>query len=418
MVIPRHKPALKGTPWLSMALVFVVFSGLTFAFMALKSAGSGDSKLGQVMKVLFPGSDLELRAASHGDSLWITWNRRNPAVAASTGAVLAVSDGPRHFERKLDPSQVVDGEVRYAPVSGDVTFELRVYGADQSMAVGSLRVVDATLPVVSDTKPPLDLVNPATSESSAANNSVPAPASSSQSASPEPTELSKPAVEAPNKLNIPVLNMPLTVPVSKPAAAKHAPETSKPARQIAQHPAQQSPTQQQKPAQSIAVEPSPPVATQALASTPKPATPHSAAPSGNSTAPASSGTAITGWDPNLLENRPATAPATQQAPPQTAPPDSKTVDFIGPRVLLQVMPSTRNFTPGLIAEATRVEVEVSIDTSGHVKAAHLTNPHVKSLLGSAAVAAAKQWTFQPATLRGQHVDSDHTIVFEFRPEGQ
>ena len=71
----------------------------------------------------------------------------------------------------------------------------------------------------------------------------------------------------------------------------------------------------------------------------------------------------------------------------------------------------------MITEVTRVEVEVRIDTTGHVKAAHLTNPNVKSALGSAALAAAKQWTFQPASLRGQHVDSDHTIVFEFRPEG-
>jgi TonB family protein len=130
-----------------------------------------------------------------------------------------------------------------------------------------------------------------------------------------------------------------------------------------------------------------------------------------STTPQTSNTAINGWDPNLPETKPAT-------PQQQPPPDSKTVDFIGPKVLLQVMPSTRNLTPDMISEVTRVEVEVRIDTAGHVRSAKLGNPNVKALLGAAALAAAKQWTFQPATLRGQHVESDHTIVFEFRPEGQ
>ena len=89
-----------------------------------------------------------------------------------------------------------------------------------------------------------------------------------------------------------------------------------------------------------------------------------------------------------------------------------------PKVLLQVMPNTRGITPGSITEVTRVDVEVAIDRQGHVKSAHVTSANVKSQLATAAVTAAKAWTFQPATLRGQTVDSDHTIRFEFRPEGQ
>jgi TonB family protein len=65
-----------------------------------------------------------------------------------------------------------------------------------------------------------------------------------------------------------------------------------------------------------------------------------------------------------------------------------------------------------------VEVEVRIDVSGRVSAAHLETPNVKPQLASAAMAAARQWTFQPATLRGQRVETSHTIIFEFRPDGQ
>jgi outer membrane biosynthesis protein TonB len=41
---------------------------------------------------------------------------------------------------------------------------------------------------------------------------------------------------------------------------------------------------------------------------------------------------------------------------------------------------------------------------------------VNQSIAAAAVAAARQWTFVPASSNGQHVESDHTIVFEFRPQ--
>ena len=44
MVLPKHKPESKGTPWLSMAVVFVLCSGLTFAVLALKSFGNGEGQ--------------------------------------------------------------------------------------------------------------------------------------------------------------------------------------------------------------------------------------------------------------------------------------------------------------------------------------------------------------------------------------
>jgi outer membrane biosynthesis protein TonB len=52
--------------------------------------------------------------------------------------------------------------------------------------------------------------------------------------------------------------------------------------------------------------------------------------------------------------------------------------------------------------------------------AHVLNENAnsKGALSGAALAAARQWTFQPATLQGEKVESEHTIVFEFRPETQ
>ncbi len=415
MVIPKHKPApvSTGWPWLSAALVFIVFCSLTLGFMAMRSASGGDNKLSQIMRVLFPGSDLELRAASHGDSLWVSWNKHNPVVASSTGAVLSVSDGPRHFERKLDASQVADGEVKYTPVSGDVTFQLRVNGVDQSVAMGSLRVLDATAPVNADTaKASLDV--------SPSGPPTPTPAPTTTSSVPPATQTVPAATQTVINTNNGKLtprngdgrsnNTPNLVPPPISAAdlelANKAAKTEEkpPVVPQPQPPVAQTPQPQQPTAASLTPPPT--------AATPKPtSTVPQQHPAISSTAAAPGNTAINGWD-----NPPDNKPVPVQTP---APSSSNTVgDFVRPKVLLQVMPNTRNLTPGSITEVTRVEVEVRIDTSGHVKGAHLTNPSVKPQLGNAAIAAAKQWTFQPATLRGAPVDSDHTIVFEFRPEGQ
>ena len=415
MVIPKNRPKQPtGWPWLSTALVFIVFSGLTFGFMALKtSSGSGDGKFSQIMRVLFPGSDLELRAASHGDSLWVSWNQRNPVVASATGAVLSVTDGPRHFERNLDASQVADGQVKYTPVSGDVTFQLKVTGADKTVALGSLRVLDATAPVTAEGKPPLDL--------SATNSTTPAAATTPEATIPPTTtpdtKATTPPTDATNKLpatqqqhnsklNLPEMTPP-PIPASDLALANKVAETTKastppPAAQITTSP---TPTPQQT------APPQQPQPT-AAANTPPPAPKPVTTPAHTTNTPQTGNSAINGWDPTLPENKPA------QTAQQAAPPDSRTSDFVAPRVLLQVMPNTRSLTPGSITEATRVDVEVRIDASGHVKAAHVMNANVKQQLGNAAMAAAKQWTFQPATLRGQPVESDHTIRFQFTPEGQ
>ena len=411
MVIPKNRPsrAAKGWPWLSTALVFVACSGLTFAFMALKTSG-GDGKISQIMRVLFPGSDLELRASSHGDSLWVSWNKRNPVVGMATGGVLSVNDGPRHFERKLDAGQIADGEVKYAPVSGDVTFQLKVYGSDQSVAMSSLRVLDATSPVTAEAAPPLDVSGNA--------NPVPTPPANTIEANKAATTPTTISTGFNSKPGSRVGFTPEGNRVNEPTAT---PTTSanKPAAEAAQSPAAavpvEAPPQVQTGQQGVqtAQQQQPATVTTPPAAAPRPVTPRPV-PTSNAATPMISNTAINGWDPNLPENKPA--PAQQQAA-ATSPADSK-YDFVRPRVLLQVLPNTRSITPGTISEVTRVEVEVRIDQGGHVKRALLTNPNVKSQLGSAAMAAAKQWTFQPATLRGQPVESDHTIVFEFRPEGQ
>ena len=99
-------------------------------------------------------------------------------------------------------------------------------------------------------------------------------------------------------------------------------------------------------------------------------------------------------------------------------PDNSSRVFMGPRPLRQVSPNTDLFGPDDIGGLTRVKVAVDIDEKGRVAAAHLieNGNTIPQPVADSAIAAAKKWTFRPASLHGNAIASDHTIIFEFRPE--
>jgi TonB family protein len=81
------------------------------------------------------------------------------------------------------------------------------------------------------------------------------------------------------------------------------------------------------------------------------------------------------------------------------------------------MPSATNVGPLAVSAPTDVEVEVRIDDEGRVTEARvLNNRSNNGLLASAALAAAKEWIFEPAKMQGKSVPGDHTIDFHFHPQ--
>ncbi len=101
-----------------------------------------------------------------------------------------------------------------------------------------------------------------------------------------------------------------------------------------------------------------------------------------------------------------------------AMPDGKTLSLFNPaRPLRQVMPNTAAFRSALLDKPVRVTVIVSIDRNGHVRRAALApgEAPLSSGLPGAALAAAREWVFEPATLHGTPIESQHSIVFEFEP---
>ena len=387
---PPKRPA--GVPWLSTSLVFIAFSAITFAVLAVKGSEGGNGKLAQIMRVIFPSGDLGLHVESQGDRLLLSWNRRNAAVASASDGDLQIFDGATHREVKLNGEQVADGSVLYKPLTQDVTFRLEIHAAGQAPATGSMRVLDATS--ASHEAPVLDVTPSSVAPASVTPASVTPPPSATQARRPPPQQTVNPmpvpdtARAAKEKTPPPVTAPPPNLPARTQSAKT----------EVAQH--TESPAPSVQPPHSVSPRPDSPPQTQ-TASVP-------------SAQPPNAGSTINGWD-SSAPPAPRTVPTTTVASFETRAPV-----FVPPKPLSQVMPNTRTLAPGTISQVTRVEVAVRIDNTGHVLSAHVLNENgnTRSGLSAAALAAARQWTFQPATLQGEKVESEHTIVFEFRPENQ
>ena len=131
----------------------------------------------------------------------------------------------------------------------------------------------------------------------------------------------------------------------------------------------------------------------------------------------SGATRINSWDetpaPRAPIKRSVPAPTQPKATPEVR---GSLAGYVPPRPLMQVMPNTRAIPNGTIQARTRVEVQVNVDQTGRVSSAQVVSSGVNELISSAALSAARRWTFDPASNNGMRVNSVHTIVFEFRPE--
>jgi len=95
--------------------------------------------------------------------------------------------------------------------------------------------------------------------------------------------------------------------------------------------------------------------------------------------------------------------------------------YVPPRPIKQVMPNTKFFGSSLVDAPTQIDIEVKIDQHGKVVEATAlripANVHGSPLVARA-IAAAKQWIFEPARMHGQNIPADHIIRFQFRSQGR
>ncbi len=354
---PRQAPR-KASPWPWAAALFVITSAAVFAFLLLGGLQNDGGRLGQTYHALFPGGDLNLRVGTDDDRLRLTWNQRNPAVASATDGTLQIIDGQQHRQVHLDGRQVADGLVLYRPLTNDVTFRLEVRG-EQGGVAGSVRVLDGL-----GDRQPLDVSAPSSQPDShqAAPQNLQADSSLSALKDPGSPTLLRP--EMASDQGVPITDAPV-VPV--------------PARPLART----SAVRRYETPQTVGTYSDTPTST------------------------------INGWDSYTPNPRSKARTSSRTAKLATAG-----SGYVGPRPLMQVMPKTSTIPSGTIQSRTRVEVQVRVDPAGRVAAAQVVGAGANQAIESAALAAARQWTFEPASSNGQHVESQHTIVFEFRPQHQ
>lgn len=123
-------------------------------------------------------------------------------------------------------------------------------------------------------------------------------------------------------------------------------------------------------------------------------------------------TAPTGKD-MIVEEPPARLARTGGDTPSNSSPSN----YRPPYPTHQVLPNLRQIAPAIPSKnGAQVEVTVNVDKAGRVVAARLTNNRqLNASLSDAALTAARSWTFDPASMNGQLVASEHAIIFNFRP---
>jgi TonB family protein len=112
------------------------------------------------------------------------------------------------------------------------------------------------------------------------------------------------------------------------------------------------------------------------------------------------------------------APVRFAAPANPNPETSGSVQgYVAPKPLKAVMPDVADLDPSRLPAAGKIVIEVQIDDQGRVMEARIPAgaPKVSREAAQAAIAAAKQWRFEPAKLGGKSVPSRHRLVFDIQP---
>lgn len=113
---------------------------------------------------------------------------------------------------------------------------------------------------------------------------------------------------------------------------------------------------------------------------------------------------------------PAQTPSLARATRPSESPNSQPLPtYRPPRPVKEVLPKISALPQGTADATGELKVLVKVDESGLVIDARVDgNKRIDPTLRDAALGAARQWVFEPASLHGKSIASDHTILFQFR----
>jgi len=87
---------------------------------------------------------LGLRAERQNGDLKLTWNRQSVAVLSATSGLLAIKDGDASRNIPLDPSQIRNGSILYAPTTGQIQMQLTVSDPQKTTSESVLVILPET----------------------------------------------------------------------------------------------------------------------------------------------------------------------------------------------------------------------------------------------------------------------------------
>ena len=383
---------------------------------------------------------LSLKVNRSGNDFEVSWDRLSATVQQASGGTLTISDGALTRAVNLSGPQLREGRILYTPLFEELTFRLEVATPDSGAAAESVQVLAWSGKQTADTltiAPRDPLTNsPARIVANDANLPlrapeaklaaplpvIPRPASSKKDAgaiTPIPAPKSAPAIAANGGNETPTAKaspIPRTVAVIQPSSSNSVPkqevvpptpartsETSPPAvtseKPPVTQPATQSPVNTPPSQTPAAPAPKP------VAPAPKPEAPPVSQPLPSASAPSLPAPTVA----------PAAVSSTSPTPVAVAPTVSGKIAL--PVPIQRVAPSIPRNIP--FSPPPTVSIRVMVDSSGSVQSAEVISFAPKGAFGealvkTAALDAARKWTFRPGQLNGKNVAAEYTIDFKFQ----
>jgi hypothetical protein len=381
--------------WITCASFLVIAGVLIFSWPYLRTVPSLIRKhIPVAVAAGHNSAALGMRVQAQGDALLVSWDRQSETMRSADSAVLEISDGSRYREIHLDSNEIANGSLLYRPASSDVALRLKVSGKQGSMSSENVRVLDGS-------NTPSDLNLSGSQRSRAASSAIaknhaagPGARNPASNQVAEAVQSSTPRKSASERLsaspNAQLREIASAVP--KLGTREIQPSTPRSMKRVGNP---QVPHREKPPASGLAAQ--------------LPAKPARAVvPAVKDAPPAKSVATLDSGAPGIV--------GTRYAPHKIVPRASPV--YVPPHPIKQVMP-TGVFGQSVIDKPVQIDVQLRIDDTGRVAALHVAKVSEQNeWLVRAAVAAAKEWIFQPATIDGKNVPCDHTIEFRFTPEAR
>jgi hypothetical protein len=309
---------IRSSRWILVSAIFVLSAIVTLAGIIHLHATwpSPSISARRVLQPAVPDTALGMRVKTQENGLLVSWSRQMPVVRSAKNGLLTIDDGPQQRRMNLAPSEISNGSILYTPVSGDVTFRLKVQGNREPPATDIVRVL----------------------KGSAFGSSA-------------------------------------TIGVSRGADATERGRSVGPKGPLSRSEQQRAAARNSK----------------------------------------STEMARTGTIQNLSR---AELPLASLESPVSNPDARTSPVYVPPRPLKKAMPDTKLFRPSVRYAPAQIDVQITIDQNGKVVGAFVskTGTNASGPPVVLAIAAAKQWIFEPAKMDGKSIPADYTIQFHFYPE--